>query len=113
MNNRVTSEEVANQFAKAIQLLLDWYRQEIVNPSQFRSVSSPVEKEREITQTLPEADKLLKAGEVAELLQLSHSKAYNLMQRGEIPTVRMGRTVRVRRSDLEEFIEKNKAEGGM
>ena len=34
MNNRVTSEEVANQFAKAIQLLLEWARQEMLIPSQ-------------------------------------------------------------------------------
>ena len=49
MNNRVTTEEVADQFAKAIKLLLDWYRQEIVGPSQIRSDRSPVEKQRDTT----------------------------------------------------------------
>jgi hypothetical protein len=34
--------------------------------------------------------------------------AYNLMRRGEIPTVRMGSAVRVKQSDLEEFIKKSK-----
>lgn len=32
MNNRVASEEVAYQFAKAIQLLLEWARQEVFAP---------------------------------------------------------------------------------
>lgn len=105
MNNRVTSEEVANQFAKAIKLLLDWYRQEIVGPAQSKS---PIEKERRTAQTLPERDQLLKPGEVAEMLQLSRSKAYQLMQRGEIETVRIGRAVRVKRSDLEEYIKRSK-----
>ena len=82
MNNRVTSQEVADQFAKAIKLLLDWYRQEILVSSQGRSQA---EKENVTTQTLPERDQLLKPGEVAEMLQLSRSKAYQLMQQGEIP----------------------------
>lgn len=105
MNNRVTTEEVANQFAKAIKLLLDWYHQEIAGSSQGRL---QIEKERSTTQTLPERDQLLKPGEVAEMLQLSRSKAYRLMQQKEIPTVRMGRTVRVKRSDLEEYIKRSK-----
>ena len=105
MNNRVTSQEVADQFAKAIKLLLDWYRQEILVSSQGRSQA---DKENVTTQTLPERDQLLKPGEVAEMLQLSRSKAYQLMQQGEIPTVRMGRTVRVKRSDLEAYIRHSK-----
>ena len=108
MNNRVTTEEVANQFAKAIKLLLDWYSQEKVGPSQIRSDRSPVERERDTTRTLPERDILLKPGEVAEILHLSRSKAYKLMQQGEIPTVRMGRTVRVKRSDLDDYIKQSK-----
>jgi hypothetical protein len=47
MNNRVTSEEVADQFAKAIKLLLDWYHQEIAGSSQGRLQT---EKERSTCQ---------------------------------------------------------------
>ena len=50
---------------------------------------------------------LLKGKEVAELLNISRSQAYNLMRTGAIPTIRFGRCVRVRRSDLESFIREN------
>lgn len=50
---------------------------------------------------------LLKAADVARILNISRSQAYQLMQRGDIPTVRMGRSVRVREEDLERFILDN------
>ena len=50
---------------------------------------------------------LLKAEEVAELLSVSRSFAYALMQSGQLPTVQIGRSVRVRPEDLEEFIRLN------
>ena len=51
--------------------------------------------------------KLLKATDVADILNVSQAKAYKLMQSGEIPTVRIGRARRVRYADLKTFIEKN------
>ena len=55
----------------------------------------------------PSIGKLLKADEVAELLSVSRSFAYALMQTGQLPTVKLGRSVRVRPEDLEEFIQLN------
>ena len=55
--------------------------------------------------------KLLKAQEVAELLSVSRSFAYELMQSGQLPTVQLGRAVRVRPEDLEEFIQSNLTSG--
>jgi excisionase family DNA binding protein len=55
----------------------------------------------------PSIGKLLKADEVAELLSVSRSFAYALMQSGQLPTVHLGRSVRVRPEDLEEFIQLN------
>jgi excisionase family DNA binding protein len=52
------------------------------------------------------SNNLLKGLEVAERLGISKAKAYQLMQRKEIPTVCMGRSVRVRQQDLEEFIKR-------
>ena len=49
--------------------------------------------------------RLLTADDVAERLQISRSFAYTLMCRGELPPVRLGRAVRVRPQDLEEFIK--------
>jgi len=108
MNKQISSEEVANQFAKAIQLLLDWARQEILAPSQSRTMKQMPDREHEGDQILPDSKRLLKAKEVAEILQVGRSMAYRMMQRGEIPTVRVGSAVRVRGSDLEEFIKKSK-----
>jgi len=48
---------------------------------------------------------LLKAKDVAEILKVRRAMAYNLMQRGEIPTVRIGKARRVRPEDLIKYIE--------
>ncbi len=55
----------------------------------------------------PKIEKLLKGNEVARLLNVSRSFAYLLMQTGTIPTVRLGRSIRVRPQDLVEYIEEN------
>ena len=52
-------------------------------------------------------NRLLKGCEVAALLNISRTQAYILMQRGDIPTVRFGKLVRVRPEDLETFIGNN------
>jgi excisionase family DNA binding protein len=49
-------------------------------------------------------EKLLKGSDVAEKLHVSLSFAYSLMRRGDIPTVRMGRLLRVHPEDLERYI---------
>jgi excisionase family DNA binding protein len=49
-------------------------------------------------------ERLLKPAEIAEILQVSRALAYSLLQRGEIPAVRIGTVVRVRRRDLEKYI---------
>lgn len=50
---------------------------------------------------------LLTGTEVATILKVSRSFAYLLMKSGQIPTVRMGRSCRVRPQDLEAYIEQN------
>ncbi len=47
---------------------------------------------------------LLNAKEVAQILNVSLPYAYALMRKGSITTVRIGKAVRVRPEDLEEFI---------
>lgn len=49
-------------------------------------------------------DRLLTADEVAERLSIGLSTAYLLLQRGELPSVRIGRSVRVRPEDLRRFV---------
>lgn len=59
------------------------------------------------SQTPTITSKLLRANEVAQQLNISRSLAYQLMQRGEIPTVRFGSSVRVRECDLEEYMSRH------
>jgi excisionase family DNA binding protein len=49
---------------------------------------------------------LLKAEEAARLLGLGRSTVFGMLASGELPAVRYGRAVRVRRSDLEAWIER-------
>ncbi len=42
--------------------------------------------------------------EVAQRLRISLAKIYMLIQRGEIPAVKIGRNVRVRQRDVEEYL---------
>jgi excisionase family DNA binding protein len=49
-------------------------------------------------------DILLRGEDVARILNISRALAYQLIQRGEIPSIRLGRAVRVRPKDLENFI---------
>ena len=60
-----------------------------------------------VSNTSNHESKLLKANEVAKRLAVCRSKAYQMMMRGDIPTVRFGSSVRVRACDLEEFIQKS------
>ena len=53
-------------------------------------------------------EKLLKASEVAELLNVSRAMSYHLMQSGQIPVVRINRSVRVKPDDLRSFIEQQR-----
>lgn len=53
-------------------------------------------------------EKLLKGTQVAEILNISRSTAYNLMKRGQLPSVRFGRSVRVVPRDLEQFIQESR-----
>jgi excisionase family DNA binding protein len=55
-------------------------------------------------------ERLLKGQEVALVLQVSRSYAYQLIREGKIAVVRIGRSVRVREIDLRTFITRNTSE---
>lgn len=52
-------------------------------------------------------NRLLNSVDVALVLNISRSQAYLLMRDGTIPSIRFGRSVRVRPEDLRSFIERN------
>lgn len=64
-------------------------------------------KDKEFQDNILRVNNLLKAKEVAEILQISRAMAYNVMLRGEIPTVKIGKCRRVRPGDLVKYIESN------
>jgi excisionase family DNA binding protein len=47
----------------------------------------------------------MKVAEVAQELRIARSRAYELVADGCIPAVRIGRSVRVRRKELERWLE--------
>ena len=49
--------------------------------------------------------RLLNAQEVAAALNMGLSTVYMLVERGELSSIRIGRSVRIRLEDLEKFIE--------
>ncbi len=52
-------------------------------------------------------DTLLTAPEIARYLKLSRSKVYYLIATKDIPHIKIGKSVRVRQSDLEQWLEAN------
>ena len=66
------------------------------------AVSEPIPVQPKV-----DPNRLLKAQEIAKKLGVSKTLAYQLMQKGEIPTVRIGSAVRVRPLDLEDYIKNN------
>ncbi|MCT2535995.1 helix-turn-helix domain-containing protein [Aquibacillus koreensis] len=51
---------------------------------------------------------IMTVAQVAEYLQLSEMTTYKLVQEGKIPGFKIGRHWRVKRADLDEFIERLK-----
>ncbi|MGB3682757.1 MAG: helix-turn-helix domain-containing protein [Rubrobacteraceae bacterium] len=47
----------------------------------------------------------LKVPEVAKMLRIARSRAYELVADEEIPSVRIGRSIRVSRGELEKWLE--------
>ena len=50
---------------------------------------------------------LMSVEEVSAFLGLGRTYTYQLLTRGEIPSVRIGRLKKVRRTDVEKFVEKH------
>lgn len=53
-----------------------------------------------------EFQKLLKVQEVADILGLSISGTYNLIQKGGLPTLKIGKSYRIKPAELEQWLSK-------
>ena len=98
MYDEIKIEDVANQITKAIVILLKWQEQRIRNLTFQSNNRDDV--------YIPQEKHLLRAAEAANLLNVSKSKVYQMIKNGIIPCVKFGRSVRIRKQDLKEFIEK-------
>jgi excisionase family DNA binding protein len=57
---------------------------------------------------LDEKHEYLKVPEVAEVLSIARSRAYELVGSGEIPSIRIGRSVRVNRGESDAWLERQR-----
>ena len=64
-------------------------------------------KDKELQENVGRISTLLTAKEVAEILKVSRAMAYNLILRGEFPTVKIERARRFRPEDLIKYIHSN------
>ncbi len=55
------------------------------------------------------AQKLLTGSEARDFLGIGQTKFWELTSRGELPVIRVGRSVRVAQADLEEFVQRNRS----
>jgi excisionase family DNA binding protein len=53
-------------------------------------------------------EELLTVDEVQELLKVGRTFAYSLVRSGELPSYRVGRLLRVRRQDIDHWLEHNR-----
>ncbi len=56
--------------------------------------------------TLFQDVRLLKASDIARILNISRAMAYRLMQRKEIPIIRISHAVRVKPADLRNYVKR-------
>lgn len=61
-----------------------------------------------VMSTNKEQTLFLTAEEVATILGLKKSTIYALVKRGELPAYQFGKSVKFKRSDLDEYIEKSR-----
>ena len=65
---------------------------------------------QETINTIQETECLLKASEVARILNISRSLVYRLIHNGKIPHIRINQAVRIYQNDLDKFVEGNHIE---
>ncbi len=57
---------------------------------------------------MDEQHEYLKVPEVARIIRVARSRAYELVAEGEIPSIRIGRSVRVSRKGLDRWLEEQR-----
>ena len=60
----------------------------------------------------PTEHELLTVNEVADLLRVSNMTVYRLIKSNELASVRVGKSYRIRRDDIDRFLAKRYTEAG-
>ena len=76
------------------------------------AIVSNIQKGNLVTMSNPKKE-FLSTGEVAQWLGVSTATIYKFVEKGELPVYRLGRINKFRRSDIEDFIQKNKLVGAV
>ena len=97
-------EAVSSFLSEVMISILATRSHEVFPVSQAASSRTQAASLRQKQSPYPGPDGILKASDVAQILRISKGLAYRMMQQGEIPSIQFGRTTRVRRQDLDEFI---------
>jgi excisionase family DNA binding protein len=63
-------------------------------------------------QTADSVDRLLTVQEAAKILTISPRHLWKLKKQGELPAIKMGRSVRYAQADIDAFIAKSRTGGG-
>jgi len=86
------SGQISEVMAKSLNEIFIWIKQNRNFWADTSASSSP-------------PTEFLTAAEVAKILKISRALAYRLIQTREIPSFSIGRTVRIRRADLNVFVQ--------
>ena len=56
-------------------------------------------------------DRLLTVGEVAATMRVSNMTVYRLIKGGDLPAIRVGKSYRIRQSEMERYLDERRVEG--
>ena len=109
MKNKTSKTKLSSQEEAAVQAIATRMSEQIslVVAGSLREILFVLREDgrRSALQPATDQDEFMTAGEVAKMLKISKSQAYHMIRRREIPSFSIGKTVRVRRADLEAVIE--------
>ena len=115
----VTIFEEREQLEKANALAADWMKQviasRIVSRQSMEDFSLQVDTATQGTlyegvsePTFTQSLRLLSIPEVSEVLGMGRSWVYQQIRSGQMPSVQLGGSIKVRREDLQEYIQKHR-----
>jgi excisionase family DNA binding protein len=99
--NLLRTVENLQQALQAIQTALDEFEADLLRqpPSRPEAEQGPEEQS---------GSKLLSLAEVCQELGMSKTWVYHKLKSGEIPSIKLGRNFKVKRSDLKQYLERQR-----